>query len=150
MFIRPFLGLLVAGHVLACGDHDDHVHTRRMQPDATPSKAWPTVPLEWGDINVIHTTDTHGLLFLFTHLILVLSNTRNLLGWLLGHLHASQPEPSYSGDLGDLASFIEHMKAEADKKGVDLLVVDSGDLHDGNGLSDGYPVGGVDGQKVCL
>lgn len=40
------------------------------------------------------------------------------------------------------------MKDAADKKGVDLLVVDSGDLHDGNGLSDGYPVGGVDGQMV--
>lgn len=40
------------------------------------------------------------------------------------------------------------MKDTAEKKGVDLLVVDSGDLHDGNGLSDGYPVGGVDGQMV--
>jgi 2',3'-cyclic-nucleotide 2'-phosphodiesterase (5'-nucleotidase family) len=27
---------------------------------------------------------------------------------------------------------------------VDLLLVDSGDLHDGTGLSDGFPAGGVD------
>ncbi|CCO29084.1 putative protein PB2B2,06c [Rhizoctonia solani AG-1 IB] len=100
---------------------------RRMQPGATPSTTWPTVPLEWGNINFLHTTDTHG--------------------WLLGHLHASPPEPNYSGDFGDFASFVEHMRKEADKKGVDLLVIDSGDLHDGNGLSDGFPVGGVNGQK---
>jgi hypothetical protein len=30
------------------------------------------------------------------------------------------------------------------KKDVDLLLVDSGDLHDGTGLSDGFPPGGVD------
>lgn len=33
------------------------------------------------------------------------------------------------------------MKSLAIKKGVDLLLVDSGDLHDGAGLSDGYPPG---------
>ncbi|CAE6516238.1 unnamed protein product [Rhizoctonia solani] len=128
--LAPFLGLVLAARgVLACGGHGDHAHppVRRMQPGATPSTAWPTVPLEWGNINFLHTTDTHG--------------------WLLGHLHASPPEPNYSGDFGDFASFVEHMRSEADKKGVDLLVVDSGDLHDGNGLSDGFPVGGVNGQK---
>ncbi|KAK7038999.1 hypothetical protein VNI00_010391 [Paramarasmius palmivorus] len=36
------------------------------------------------------------------------------------------------------------MKELAIKKDVDLLIVDSGDLHDGTGLSDGYPPGGVD------
>ncbi|KAG9087391.1 hypothetical protein FRC06_002568 [Ceratobasidium sp. 370] len=98
-----------------------------MQPGATPSTAWPTVPLQWGDFNVLHTTDTHG--------------------WLMGHLHASQPEPNYSGDLGDLASFVSHMKDTARKQGADLLLIDSGDLHNGNGLSDGYPVGEIDGQR---
>lgn len=39
------------------------------------------------------------------------------------------------------------MKEEADLRGVDLLLVDSGDLHDGNGISDGYPAGGIDGQQ---
>ena len=34
------------------------------------------------------------------------------------------------------------------EKGVDLLLVDSGDVHDGTGLSDGYPPGGVDAHDV--
>jgi 2',3'-cyclic-nucleotide 2'-phosphodiesterase (5'-nucleotidase family) len=33
------------------------------------------------------------------------------------------------------------MRRQARKRGVDLLIVDSGDLHDGAGLSDGYPAG---------
>jgi 2',3'-cyclic-nucleotide 2'-phosphodiesterase (5'-nucleotidase family) len=36
------------------------------------------------------------------------------------------------------------------EKDVDLLLVDSGDLHDGTGLSDGYPPGGVDAHEVNL
>ncbi|KAJ8591055.1 hypothetical protein M405DRAFT_735789 [Rhizopogon salebrosus TDB-379] len=87
----------------------------------------PYRPLVWGDFNVIHTTDTHG--------------------WLLGHQKASFPEPDYSGDLGDFASFVTHMKKIAIEKDVDLLLVDSGDLHDGTGLSDGYPPGGVDAHE---
>lgn len=72
----------------------------------------PSRPLVWGDLNVIHTTDTHG--------------------WLLGHQKLSLAEPDYrcvftkkrlrvyrstalhpmhsSGDLGDFASFVAHMK----------------------------------------
>ncbi|GAB1518522.1 hypothetical protein RhiTH_001582 [Rhizoctonia solani] len=125
----PFILVLATTGVFACGGHADHTHVlmRRMQPGATPSTTWPTVPLEWGNINFLHTTDTHG--------------------WLLGHLHESPPEPNYSGDFGDFASFVDHMRKEADRRGVDLLVIDSGDLHDGNGLSDGFPVGGVNGQK---
>ncbi|KAG8790486.1 hypothetical protein FRC12_011760 [Ceratobasidium sp. 428] len=120
--------LLVARGVLACPGHDHgHEHVRRMQPGATPGTDIPKVPLVWGDFNVLHTTDTHG--------------------WLTGHLHASQPEPNYSGDLGDLASFVARMKDTADKKKVDLLLVDSGDIHNGNGLSDGFPAGGIDGQE---
>ncbi|KAG8876907.1 hypothetical protein FRB97_003826 [Tulasnella sp. 331] len=40
------------------------------------------------------------------------------------------------------------MKSQAKQRGVDLLVVDSGDLHDGNGLSDGFPKGGIDGHAT--
>ncbi|KAI6043485.1 Metallo-dependent phosphatase-like protein [Pisolithus marmoratus] len=87
----------------------------------------PYRPLVWGDFNVIHTTDTHG--------------------WLLGHQKSSWPEPNYSGDLGDFASFVTHMKQIAVEKNVDLLLVDSGDVHDGTGLSDGYPSGGVDAHE---
>ncbi|KAI6041601.1 hypothetical protein EDC04DRAFT_2601541 [Pisolithus marmoratus] len=96
----------------------------------------PHQPLVWGDFNVIHTTDTHG--------------------WLLGHQRTSFPEPHFSGDLGDFATFVAHMKfitkassmsticafrllmCQLQQKGVDLLLVDSGDLHDGTGLSDEY------------
>jgi len=50
-----------------------HSHARRLQPPAplTP----PLRPLEWGDVNILHTTDTHG--------------------WLLGHQKSSFPEPNY-------------------------------------------------------
>ncbi|ESK91469.1 vacuolar protein [Moniliophthora roreri MCA 2997] len=111
--------------VRACGDDHDHPHghiRKRFPPSAqlTP----PSRPLQWGDINILHTTDTHG--------------------WLLGHQKTSFPEPNYSGDLGDFSSFVAHMKELAIEKDVDLLIVDSGDLHDGTGLSDGFPAGGVD------
>ncbi|KAL4249237.1 Calcineurin-like phosphoesterase domain-containing protein [Abortiporus biennis] len=108
-------------------EHDHaHVHTKRAFPQIplTP----PTRQLQWGDINIIHTTDSHG--------------------WLLGHQKASPPEPNYSGDLGDFASFVTHMKQIALEKDVDLLLVDSGDLHDGTGLTDGFPAGGVDAHDA--
>ncbi|KAI1791129.1 Metallo-dependent phosphatase-like protein [Ganoderma leucocontextum] len=103
-----------------------HVHERRAYPQAqlTP----PSRPLVWSDVNIIHTTDSHG--------------------WLLGHQKSSFPEPNYSGDLGDFASFVTHMKQLALEQDVDLLLVDSGDLHDGTGLSDGYPPGGVDAHET--
>ncbi|TFY66095.1 hypothetical protein EVG20_g4990 [Dentipellis fragilis] len=117
--------------VRACGDDHSHAHDtdasliRRAFP-SVPLPA-PTRPLVWGDVNIIHTTDSHG--------------------WLLGHQKTSWPEPNYSGDFGDFASFVTHMKELALEKDVDLLLVDSGDLHDGTGLSDGFPPGGVDGHE---
>ncbi|KAJ7894514.1 Metallo-dependent phosphatase-like protein [Mycena olivaceomarginata] len=62
--------------------------------------------------------------------------------WVTGTYTTTQ-----SRGLGDFASFVSRMKELAIKKDVDLLLVDSGDLHDGTGLSDGYPVGGVDAQQ---
>ncbi|CAE6433787.1 unnamed protein product [Rhizoctonia solani] len=88
----------------------------------------PRGPLPWGDINIIHTSDTHG--------------------WLLGHTKNQWPEPNYSGTYGDFISFVGHMKKLAEEKDVDLLLVDSGDLHDGSGLTDGYPKGGVNGHEA--
>lgn len=44
---------------------DDVVLTRnvrRMQPDASNATTSPKAPLEWGQINFLHTTDTHGWL----------------------------------------------------------------------------------------
>jgi 2',3'-cyclic-nucleotide 2'-phosphodiesterase (5'-nucleotidase family) len=40
------------------------------------------------------------------------------------------------------------MKKIAKDKDVDLLLVDSGDLHDGTGLSDGYGPGGIDAHDT--
>ncbi|KAH0828973.1 Metallo-dependent phosphatase-like protein [Lanmaoa asiatica] len=131
-----FSFLSLVGLAIACVDNElhardghahAHVHEKREYPQfpLTP----PYRPLVWGDFNVIHTTDTHG--------------------WLLGHQKSSWPEPNYSGDLGDFASF-RHAYERArhrQEKDVDLLLVDSGDLHDGTGLSDGYPPGGVDAHE---
>jgi hypothetical protein len=47
--------------VLACGGDHGHSRAKRMQPGATPSSSWPSAPLEWGDINFLHTTDSHGV-----------------------------------------------------------------------------------------
>lgn len=108
-------------------DHEhEHAHSRRAFPQVKLPA--PTRPLTWADVNVIHTTDTHG--------------------WLLGHQKPTEPEPNYSGDLGDFASFVTHMKQLAIEKDVDLLLVDSGDVHDGTGLSDGFPAGQVDAHAV--
>ncbi|KAH8112346.1 Metallo-dependent phosphatase-like protein [Phellopilus nigrolimitatus] len=109
--------------VSACPDVEhSHNHAKRSFPTG-PITA-PTRPLVWGDVNVIHTTDTHG--------------------WLLGHQKPSPPEPNYSGDFGDFASFVTHMNKLALEKDVDLLLVDTGDVHDGTGLSDGFPPGDLD------
>ncbi|KAI1154070.1 ser/Thr protein phosphatase family [Nemania diffusa] len=83
------------------------------QPGAPAPVAAPMRELEWGQINFLHTTDIHG--------------------WLGGHLQ----EPQYSADWGDYVSFTEHMHKKADEKGVDLLIIDTGDRIEGNGLYDG-------------
>ena len=131
MFGQVVLGTLaLVSGVFACDDHaHGHFHSRRSS-DSGWAITSPTRPLVWGDVNVIHTTDTHG--------------------WLLGHQEPSFPEPYYSGDFGDFASFVNHMKEIAQEKGVDLLLVDSGDLHDGTGLSDGFPPGEIDGHEVRI
>lgn len=83
-----------------------------MQPSAAAPVAAPMWPLQWGQLNILHTTDTHG--------------------WHGGHLQESQ----YSADWGDYISFAHHMRAAADARGADLLLVDTGDRVEGNGLYD--------------
>ncbi|TFK66050.1 hypothetical protein BDN72DRAFT_163954 [Pluteus cervinus] len=127
-----WLGCIFAA-VRACDDHgpearDGHSHTHNTRAIPSAPLTPPSRALEWGDINIIHTTDSHG--------------------WLLGHQKSSFPEPNYSGDFGDFASFVQHMKELSIQKNVDLLLVDSGDLHDGTGLSDGFPAGGVDAHDA--
>ncbi|KAL2001773.1 hypothetical protein VTN02DRAFT_1236 [Thermoascus thermophilus] len=78
-------------------------------PDPVPA---PLRDLTWGQLNFLHTTDTHG--------------------WLAGHLQ----EPSYSADWGDYVSFATRLRERAEAQGWDLLVVDTGDRVEGNGLYD--------------
>ena len=64
--------------VRACpGEEHEHGHAHAHERRAFPQTplAPPTRPLVWGDVNIIHTTDSHG--------------------WLLGHQKASFPEPNY-------------------------------------------------------
>ncbi|KAK4176878.1 Metallo-dependent phosphatase-like protein [Triangularia setosa] len=82
------------------------------QPRAAEPIPAPMRDLVWGKLNFLHTTDTHG--------------------WHAGHLQESQ----YSADWGDYVSFAEHMRKKADGAGVDLLLVDTGDRVEGNGLYD--------------
>lgn len=44
--------------------------------------------------------------------------------------------PSFSADWGDYISFAERLHQKADEEGVDLLLVDTGDRIEGNGLYD--------------
>jgi 2',3'-cyclic-nucleotide 2'-phosphodiesterase (5'-nucleotidase family) len=103
------LNAVIASLVSACdicdGGSDRAIQTRlvrRMQPESQNATSLPRGPLPWGQINFIHTTDTHG--------------------WLEGHLN----EKNYGADWGDFASFVAHMKDEANRSGSDLLVIDSG------------------------
>ncbi|KFY91548.1 hypothetical protein V500_04616 [Pseudogymnoascus sp. VKM F-4518 (FW-2643)] len=97
---------------------------RRMQPDAQGATYGPTRELEWGQINFLQTTDTHG--------------------WLAGHIK----EQNYGADWGDFVSFTKQMKARATELKVDLLLVDTGDLHDGNGMSDATSPNGAANNPI--
>ncbi|KXL43773.1 hypothetical protein M433DRAFT_69234 [Acidomyces richmondensis BFW] len=82
------------------------------QPSAPKSITAPLRELPWGQLNFLHTTDLHG--------------------WYAGHLQ----EPQYSADWGDYISFTHHLRRRADEDGSDLLLIDSGDRVEGNGLYD--------------
>lgn len=57
-------------------------------------------------------------------------------------------EENYGADWGDFVSFAKAMKKQARERNVDLLLIDTGDLHDGAGLSDASASlpNGVNGQ----
>lgn len=82
------------------------------QPSAPSPIAAPLRELPWGQLNFLHTTDTHG--------------------WHGGHLQEAQ----YSADWGDYVSFAHHLRKKADDDGSDLLLIDTGDRVEGNGLYD--------------
>src|SRR5436190_12175639 len=53
------------------------------------------------------------------------------------NMHIEWNRPSYSADWGDYISFATRMRERAEADGRDLLVVDTGDRIEGNGLYDG-------------
>ncbi|KAL9469053.1 hypothetical protein ACSS6W_010747 [Trichoderma asperelloides] len=120
--------------VLACGSDNscygptntvEHVrHVKRIQPGAPNARYGPKAPLEWGQLNFLHTTDSHG--------------------WLEGHLK----EQHYGADWSDFATFSRRMKQSARDMDVDLLLADTGDLHDDNGLSDATKVDDIKSMSI--
>ena len=82
------------------------------QPSAPAAVEAPLRELPWGSLNFLHTTDVHG--------------------WFGGHLQ----EPQYSADWGDYISFAKHLRKRADDDGSDLVLIDTGDRVEGNGLYD--------------
>lgn len=130
-FLNVLALLASATPALSCdncyGPRDDSIHVRnvkRMQPGVPNATVLPRGPLAWGQLNFLHTTDTHG--------------------WLEGHLK----EANYGADWGDFVTFSRHMQHKAGNLGVDLLIVDTGDLHDGNGLTDATYPDGVDALPI--
>ncbi|KAL3444345.1 Ser/Thr protein phosphatase family protein [Aspergillus insuetus] len=95
-----------------CGAASSNELTTFQQPVGHNATNGPWRGLAWGEVNFLHTTDTHG--------------------WLEGHLN----EVDYGADWGDFVSFVKRMRDRADELNVDLLVVDTGDLVTRNGLSD--------------
>lgn len=65
MKASALLSILVAAvPALACENcQGEHVrNVRRMQPGAPNATVAPRGPLAWGQLNFLHTTDTHGWL----------------------------------------------------------------------------------------
>lgn len=126
----------------------EHVrHAKRMQPDAYNATYGPTRgSLEWGQLNFMHTVSWCSTSI---HLRpedawcrnarLTRATQTDTHGWLEGHLK----QTNYGADWGDFVSFTAQMRAKAKAMGVDLLLVDTGDLHDGAGLSDVTSVDGA-------
>ncbi|ELU41376.1 vacuolar protein [Rhizoctonia solani AG-1 IA] len=88
----------------------------------------PKGPLPWGDSESI---------------LAVLVRTVTLTDGFL-----DTPRTNGPNQITHFISFVGHMKKLAEERSVDLLLVDSGDLHDGSGLTDGYPSGGINGEEA--
>lgn len=79
--------------------------------------------LDIGQLNFLHTTDTHG--------------------WLGSHLN----QDNYNAKWGDLISFIDKFKRNVVRDN-DLLIIDTGDKHDGNGFSDATQPNGLNSTQI--
>lgn len=132
--VSSFAAVASVPSTWACGGDDgcygptdkvEHVrHVKRIQPGAPGATYGPKKPLEWGQVNFMHTTDTHG--------------------WLEGHIK----EQNYGADWGDFVTFTRRMKQTAGNMGTDLLLIDTGDLHDGTGLSDATKLDGEESMPI--
>ena len=100
------------------------VAVQAAQPSAPTPVSAPLRELPWAQLNFLHTTDTHG--------------------WHAGHLQ----ESSYSADWGDYISFAERLREKADREGKDLLLVDTGDRIEGNGLYDASDPKGIYTRQI--
>lgn len=77
-----------------------------------------------GQLNFMHTTDTHG--------------------WLGSHLLQSD----YDADWGDFVTFVSKFKSNRLDETQDFILIDTGDKHDGNGLSDATVPNGIETTKI--
>ncbi|KAG8902887.1 hypothetical protein FRC01_009440, partial [Tulasnella sp. 417] len=88
---------------------------------ALAGQTQPKIELQY--VNFVHTTDIHS--------------------WYRGHRKTDEVSRSWNADIGDVASFVQHMKQKAESQDKDLFFVNSGDNTHGGGLSDsGNPEGG--------
>ena len=56
-------------------------NVRRMQPEASKAISEPRAPLDWGQLNFMHTSDTHGWLVCYnTLLVFIFQDTDKVLG----------------------------------------------------------------------
>ena len=69
------LTLLTSARACPGEEGHDHAHAHTKREFPSTRLPVPSRPLVWGDVNIIHTTDSHG--------------------WLLGHQKTSFPEPNY-------------------------------------------------------
>lgn len=77
-----------------------------------------------GQLNFMHTTDTHG--------------------WLGSHLL----QTDYDADWGDFVTFVSKFKSNRLDETQDFMLIDTGDKHDGNGLSDATVPNGIETTKI--
>lgn len=121
MLIKEVCALLVAAQ-LAASWSVQYLFEHEVPSHQKPN---PQVrDLKTGQLNFLHTTDTHG--------------------WLGSHLLQSD----YDADWGDFISFASYFRHKRLQKDQDLILIDTGDKHDGNGLSDATKPNGIETTKI--